>query len=276
VNAVTRLVRDPTLSDVGSPSIEWLVHHVARNRFLPVPPPDLHCVGDGDFRAIGAEFLGHFVRLGGLRPTDHVLDIGCGTGRMALPLTQFLDPENARYEGVDVVAAGIAWCTEVISSRYPNFRFWHIDAYNGLYNPAGTIAADAMTLPFDDGSFDFVILTSVVTHLVAAETRAYAREIGRLLRPSGRCFVTLFLMDDVAREHLRAGKRRLAFDPNGKGPEYYVDPQIPSAAVAYDTEFLLDLFAAAGLFPARPIVHGHWSGRPGETYQDICVLTKVR
>ena len=55
-----------------------------------VPPRRLSFVGAGDFTAIGLEFLRYFQDLGGLRPTDHVLDVGCGIGRMALPLTGYL------------------------------------------------------------------------------------------------------------------------------------------------------------------------------------------
>jgi SAM-dependent methyltransferase len=275
MNAITRLVEASTSTD-DNPPIEWLIRHVARNRFLPVPPPELHNVGDGDYRAIGAEFLGHFVRFGGLRPTDHVLDIGCGTGRMAMPMTQFLDPKVSRYEGFDVAAGGVAWCKKAISTRYPNFRFQHIDVFDELYNPKGKVPAGPIRLPFEDRSFDFVLMTSVVTHLTTAGVRAYVNEIGRLLRPSARCFLSLFLMDDVAREHLRTGPARLSFDPNGRGPEHYADPKVPTAAVAYDTEFLLEIFAAAGLVPARPIAYGHWSGRLGDSYQDLCVLTKGR
>lgn len=275
MNAVMQLVEASASTD-ENPPIEWLIHHITRNRFLPVPPPELHNVGDGDYRAIGAEFLGHFVRLGNLRPTDHVLDIGCGTGRMAMPLTQFLDPERSRYEGLDVAAGGIAWCRKAISPRYPKFRFQHIDVFDELYNPKGRVPAGPIKLPFEDRSFDFVLMTSVVTHLTTASVRAYAKEIGRLLRPSGRCFLSLFLMDDVARKHLRAGPARLSFDPNGRGPEHYADPAVPTAAVAYDTEFLLEIFAGVGLVPARPIAYGHWSGRSGASYQDLCVLTKGR
>ena len=44
----------------------------------PMPGPDESFVGDGDYRAIGAEFLKHFVQLGGLRPDETVFEIGCG------------------------------------------------------------------------------------------------------------------------------------------------------------------------------------------------------
>ena len=54
--------------------IDWLVQSVAANRFLPMPPDSLQFVGDGSFRLIGAEFLGHFLRYGGLAPHERVLD----------------------------------------------------------------------------------------------------------------------------------------------------------------------------------------------------------
>jgi ubiquinone/menaquinone biosynthesis C-methylase UbiE len=48
-----------------------------------VPPVDLvNYVGGGDFKAIGEEFLTYFINLGMLQPSDSVLDVGCGSGRI--------------------------------------------------------------------------------------------------------------------------------------------------------------------------------------------------
>ena len=44
--------------------VRWLLESVRGNRFLPQPEANNVFVGDGDFRAIGAEFLGHFIRIG--------------------------------------------------------------------------------------------------------------------------------------------------------------------------------------------------------------------
>ena len=52
------------------------------------PPTRLNFVGGGEFKAIGFEFLRYFVDIGELKPTDSVLDMGCGIGRMALPMTR--------------------------------------------------------------------------------------------------------------------------------------------------------------------------------------------
>jgi hypothetical protein len=67
--------------------LDWLMASIRTNRFIPAPPPENVFVGDGDFRTIGAEFLGHLVRIAGLKPDDRVLDIGSGIGRLAGPLT---------------------------------------------------------------------------------------------------------------------------------------------------------------------------------------------
>jgi SAM-dependent methyltransferase len=252
-----------------------VARYYVANRFIPVPPSERNFAGDGDFRSIGGEFLRHFVRFGGLQPTDKVLEIGCGIGRMALPLTQFLAFGTGSYDGVDVVKEGIAWCGETITPAYGNFRFQHLDYRNPVYNPAGALAAEEAALPFADHRFDFIILTSVLTHLDRAATQAYAAEIGRLLRPGGRCFLSLFVMNRRARDSIKAGTSRIAFDAEAAGPEYQGDPRHLGAAVAFDEDFLMELFAGHGLVAARPASYGHWSGGGGSHYQDLCVLAKV-
>src|SRR6185437_8284340 len=81
-----------------------------------LPPRELQdWVGGADaYMATGNEFLGYLVDLCGLQPGGAVLDVGCGSGRMALPLAGYLNPEG-RYGGFDVSREAIAWCTENIS-----------------------------------------------------------------------------------------------------------------------------------------------------------------
>lgn len=260
--------------DEAARQLDALCRMIATDRFMPMPPWERHFIGDGDFRAIGVEFLQHFVRLGGLKPTDAVLEIGCGIGRMALPLTRYLAYPQGRYEGVDIVADGTSWCSHNITPHYDNFRFTHLDFYNQVYNPQGRQQPELVALPFLPESFDFIIMTSVFTHLLIADTRSYVNEIKRLLRPGGRCFATTFLMNDAARAGLKADRRRLPFPTEAKGPEFFADPANPCGAVAYEESFFLDLLAKTGLKLLRPIDHGQWSGRRGTSYQDICLIGK--
>src|SRR3546814_6185313 len=76
----------------------------------PVPQGATHEIGDGDFRAIGAEFLRHSVEIGGLTPEEDMLDIGCGFGHMALPLARYL-ATTSRDVRFDHVREPVAWRT---------------------------------------------------------------------------------------------------------------------------------------------------------------------
>ena len=263
---------DMTTGDVRDEELERLVGYIRGNRFLPIPPSEKNFVGDGDFLAVGLEFLERFVRMGELAPHERVLDIGCGIGRMALPLTQYL--QSGTYDGVDVAEDGINWCAENITQYYDNFRFHRLDMAHPLYNPSGTLRTEDVRLPFEDGAFDFIFLTSVVTHLTASEIGAYAREIKRLLAPGGRCFVTAFMLNGPARQGLIEGRGILPFDGAAQESEIYAYADNPPAAVAYDEDFLLSIFWESGLRRTRRAVYGRWSGRttPGDSFQDLNVL----
>ena len=55
-----------------------------------IPPKSMIFVGLGDFEKIGLEYKNHFIELAHLQPNHRVLDVGCGIGRMAIPLTNYL------------------------------------------------------------------------------------------------------------------------------------------------------------------------------------------
>jgi SAM-dependent methyltransferase len=256
------------------PPVRWLMDAVRRNRFMPFPPADRLFVGDGDYRAIGAEFLGHAVEIGGLRPEHRVLDVGCGIGRLAVPLTQYLDPERGTYDGVDPVRSGIEWCADIITPAYGNFRFQHLDIRHAIYNPTGAIAGAEVMLPFAAGAFDFVAMISVATHLPATELRQYAAETARVLAPGGSLLLTAFVIANNP-DAQPARDPRLDFKRTGAGPEWYVDKVNPLGAVAFDDGAIEEIAASAGL-AIRWKSLGRWSGRPAAHFQDIFVIGHAR
>jgi SAM-dependent methyltransferase len=247
-----------------------LMDRIARNEALPAPAPESVFVGDGDYRAIGLEYLGHFVRIGGLRPSDRVLDIGCGIGRMAVPLTQYLDSRTARYEGVDPVNKGIEWCVQNITSSYPNFRFCQVDVAHELYNPGGAIPGHEVVLPFADSSFSFATMVSVATHLPADEIAAYAREVMRLIVPGGRLFLTAFLVTAGDPEESKARPRFLKGEEAGT---WIADPAAPLGAIGFDEGIVESILENAGL-DIRCISFGHWRGLESNHYQDVIIAAK--
>ena len=172
------------------------------------PPRSLIFIGDSHFEETGKEFFNYFKQIGNLKPNETVLEIGCGIGRMALPLTNYLT--DGRYEGIDIVEEGIDWCRKNISAKYPNFRFQLADIHNALYNPKGTENAAGYRFPFEDKTFDFVFLTSVFTHMVLPEVDNYVAEISRILKKGGRCFATFFLVDETAKKFVNKKDCRFA------------------------------------------------------------------
>jgi SAM-dependent methyltransferase len=234
-----------------------------------VPPFGRADVGAGDFLAVGRRFADHFVALGGLAPGHRVLDMGCGVGRMAVPLTAWLRPPGS-YDGIDVRRADIAWCRRHITRRHPRFRFHHAAVHHPHYNPLGRVAASEYRFPFPDDAFDFVIATSLFTHLLPAAAERYLAEVRRVLAPGGTLAATFFLLDETAAERIAAGRSPLTFLPAAQEPALVEDLERPEAAVAYPAAVVVAALARHGLPLARPVLPGGWSGRPDACeYQDL-------
>lgn len=101
---------------------------------------------------------------------ESVLDIGTGTG---IVLRAFAST-GSRLTGCDRSIGMI----DVARSRVPAGRF---------------VAADAMTLPFRDASFDVVTASFVLSHLGNRE--AGLAEVRRVLKPRGRFAMTSWAAD---------------------------------------------------------------------------------
>jgi len=239
-----------------------------------LPPKRLRdWIGNGDFRAIGNEMVGYCREFAALEPSDRVLDIGSGIGRVAIPLTDYLD-ERGSYDGVEIVQKGVTWCQENITPRHPRFRFHHADIHNITYNEHGTVRGEDYRFPFEDGSFDFAILTSVFTHLLPATVERYVSELGRLLSPGGRVMGTWFLLNEQSEKGLAEGRStftmrhtyEIARTENARAPE---------DAIAYPEEHVRELFARNGMAIREPIHFGTWSGAASRIYQDIVVVEKL-
>ena len=227
-----------------------------------LPPPWLHSIGGGDFKAKGFEFFAYFRELGGLKKTDRVLDIGCGTGRMALPLTTYL---QGTYDGMDIVKPSIDWCRKAYRN-FPNSRFHFADLSNNEYN-RGSVLASAYRFPFPDRSFDFIILTSVFTHMLPRDVGNYLSEIRRML--GGTVFITAFLIDKDTRNLINQGKSSLKFIYERDG--YFAEfPDNPEAALAYERKTFVNMVTESGLSIVTTR-DGSWRGSEGLSDQDFVI-----
>lgn len=243
---------------------------VGRRREL-VPLRYLNFVGGGDFEVIGNEFLKYFVEFGGLTPAQKTLDVGCGIGRMARPLTKYLT--SGSYDGIDIVPKGIFWCQKHISKRYPNFRFQLADVRNLMYNPQGRFEASEYKFPFQNAEFDFTFLTSVFTHMRKPEMENYLGEIARTLRSNGKCLVTCFLLNNESRALQSAGRSSLNMKYSLDGC-WTTDKEVPETAIAFDEEYIRSLYSRVEL-QIETVRYGAWCGRQEYlTYQDVIVARK--
>jgi SAM-dependent methyltransferase len=246
-----------------------LAHRLRGDR---TPPRGLSFVGRGDFEATGREFAGFFTELGGLQPGDRVLDLGCGIGRMALPLTEYL--EDGSYAGFDVGREMIRWCDRHITPRHPNFEFSWVPVYNGKYNPFGTLAAAEYRFPYEDSSFDFAFATSLFTHLFRDDVSHYLAETARVLKPGGTGLFTFFLLTPEAEREVAAGRAKFPFAHRLDSGESVIDPRRPEEAVAFRPEDVSSMLAAAGLALEEPLHPGFWADPNGRTLQDIVVARR--
>ena len=95
-----------------------------------------------------------------------VLDIGCGTGPQARTLAAW--PGIGEVVGVDQLEPFLERARE-LAADIPNVSFQQADARN---------------LPFEDASFDVVVLHTLLTHMPGPED--VLREVHRVLRPGGQ------------------------------------------------------------------------------------------
>src|SRR5512134_253902 len=120
----------------------------------------------GFWRSGEEELAGLILSDVSLAATAHVLEIGCGIGRLVRPLARLV----ASVVGVDISPTMIAEAQRACGS-IANARFEVVD---------GTLQG------FDDESRDFVFSYIVFQHIPdRAAIETYVREAARVIRPGG-------------------------------------------------------------------------------------------
>ena len=239
-----------------------------------LPPHRLRSVGAGDFRSVGDNMFRHFVDPGGLLTHHDVLDVGCGIGRMAIPLTAYLNSEGS-YRGLDIRPGPIDWCRRHITPNHPNFRFDCAELRNTLYARHGAGDPAAFRFPYPDQSFDFVVACSLFTHMLPPGSRNYLREIARVLRPAGTSFTTWFVLNEATVRGASRNVGSMRFDAD-RGDHAVDSARVPEAAVAYKEAALREMFGRSNQSIREPIHYGSWSGQANATtVQDVVIATST-
>ncbi|MGH9675575.1 MAG: class I SAM-dependent methyltransferase, partial [Candidatus Acidiferrum sp.] len=157
-----------------------------------------HVAGTGDqelYRLKGIAVTIDILNFGVIdAPSNKVIDLGCGCGRVGGVIASVLDPAaGGAYFGFDIWTEGVTWAQENLTKYYPHASFKILGGHDG-YDAHVSYRID---LP--DASQDAAIATSVFTHLRAKPANDYAAEIARILRPGGKAYTTFFASKDVYR-----------------------------------------------------------------------------
>jgi len=122
----------------------------------------------GDYEIMGEALRERLVRFG-LRPNDYLIDVGCGSGRVAFALSRSPWRDSIRYLGVDIVPAMLEFAAQ--KCEQPRWRFELVTEPK---------------IPEADGVAEMVCFFSVFTHLMQEESFLYLQEARRVLQPGGR------------------------------------------------------------------------------------------
>ena len=168
--------------------------------------PLAELVGGGDPLYIGSHLAELMVEHAGLNDRDPVLDLGCGCGRLAAALTQHLGREGS-YIGLDIVDGLVAFAERQIAAGRPNFAFRKQRQTTGSAAPSVGSVLEAA----GRGAIDLCVATSLLTHFDGAMALDALASFKDVLAPSGRAFVTAFLLDPITSSFVRAGKAVFGF-----------------------------------------------------------------
>jgi ubiquinone/menaquinone biosynthesis C-methylase UbiE len=164
-----------------------------------------------------------------LKNINRVLELGCAAGRMLRHVLGFAP--SAELWGVDISAKHIQWCVDNLTPAMPTMQF------------ATTTVIPH--LPFEDRYFDLIYCGSVFTHIEDIE-RAWLLELGRVLCPKGRLYVTVHdehtvrQFDTSYRNHLFADFIRAhpVYCANKNNFNMIVIGRGPESQVFYNSRYL--------------------------------------
>jgi SAM-dependent methyltransferase len=119
----------------------------------------------GEFKALGLLEVATLKRFG-LGDDAYLIDVGCGSGRLAQPLSQCF---HGKYLGIDIEPNLVNFARQSVRDKDWQFE-----------------VTDGSDIPEKDETADMVCFFSVFTHLLHEQTYIYLREAKRVLKSGGK------------------------------------------------------------------------------------------
>jgi len=119
------------------------------------------------------------LRKSGLKPQSKILDVGCGLGRIAFSLLEYLN-DDGEYYGIDMGKEAIEYCTK--NYQRPNFHF---------------ILNNNTNIPITNKKFDFITFFSVFTHLYPNEIIEFLKQCKELLEKNGVIISDMLVLNQI-------------------------------------------------------------------------------
>lgn len=217
-------------------------------------------------KAMADSIGGNFVHFGifqrellvqhGLKPTDTIVDVGCGSGRLANALKEL---ESLKYTGIDVVQELLDYAKQICNRK--DWTFYK---------------ATDLKIPLPDHSADWISCFSVFTHLLHEESYAYLAEMRRVLKPGGK--IAFSFLDFSIPNHWTVFTSNLC----QLGDRVHLNQFMDEQAIKVWCQHLQ--FEIEGIFPGNQPHIGlkePITSKDGKTYrnkvalgQSVCILKK--
>ena len=156
-----------------------------------------------------ADRIGRFISL---KPSDDVLEVGCGVGRVGWAIA----PRCRSWIGCDISENMLSHARKRLAAL-SNVRLTHLDH------------ADLSGI--SDMAVDVVYCTNVLPHLDQMERWQYVLEAHRVLRPSGRLYIDTIALDSSEGWHMLSNN--LEQRRNGLDAPYIPIPSTADELIAY-------------------------------------------
>lgn len=120
---------------------------------------------DEDYQRRGRLWGGRSFPFPRVPPSSRILELGCGDGKTAVWLVQ----TGCSVTAIDLSPHAASLCRKTCTDP----------------DRVGILIADSRKTPFRNGSFDVIIASHIVGHLICGERQELVREVLRLLAPEG-------------------------------------------------------------------------------------------